>query len=67
MYIAAVFESERFGKFECNNSLEEFDGNKFNGRSFVIEVFLVFSSGNMKDLSVSITLYKIIALTNSAI
>jgi hypothetical protein len=55
MYIAAVFESGRFGKFECDNSLERFGGDKFNERSFVIKIFLVFNSRNMKDLSASVS------------
>jgi hypothetical protein len=63
MYIIAVFEKKRFGGFdECDNSFE-----RFNGELFVIKVFLVFNSGNMKDLSASVTFYKIIALTNSVI
>jgi hypothetical protein len=62
MYIAAVFEDEEFGKFEYDNSLEE-----FSGESFIIEVFLAFSSGGMKDLNVSITLYRTVVLTNSVI
>jgi hypothetical protein len=67
MYIAAVFENRRFGKFEYDSSLEKFSGNKFNEESFIIEIFLAFSSGSMKNLSVSITFCRIIALTNSAI
>jgi hypothetical protein len=60
MYIAAVFEDEEFGKFEYDNSFE-------SGKSFVIKIFLVFSSGNMKDLSASITFCRTIALTNLVI
>jgi hypothetical protein len=67
MYIAAVFEDEEFGKFECDNSFEEFNGDRFNGELFIIEIFLVFNSENMKDLSVSITFYRTVALTNLVI
>jgi hypothetical protein len=59
IYIAAVFENGKFEKFECDSSFEEFSGG-----SFVVEIFLVFSSENIKDLSASVTLYKIVALTN---
>jgi hypothetical protein len=62
VYIIAVFEGGGFGKFECDNSLEE-----FGGESFVVEVFLVFSSGSMKNLSASVTFYRTVALTNSVI
>jgi hypothetical protein len=72
VYIAAVFEGGRFGKFEYDGSLEGFSGDgfsgdRFSGGLFIIEVFLAFSSGGMKDLSVSITLCRTIALTSSAI
>jgi hypothetical protein len=67
MYIAAVFENKRFGKFEYDNSLEEFGEDKFSGKLFIIKIFLAFNSESMKNLSVSITLYKTVALTNSAI
>jgi hypothetical protein len=60
VYTAAVFEDGGFGKFECDNSFE-------GGKSFVVEVFLVFSSGGMKDLSASITLCRTVALTSSVI
>jgi hypothetical protein len=60
VYIAAVFENREFGKFECDGSLED-------GKSFVVEVFLVFSSGGMKDLSASVTLCRTVALTSSVI
>jgi hypothetical protein len=59
MYITAVFENGKFGKFEYDNSLE-----KFNGKLFIVEIFLAFSSGNIKNLSVSVTLYRTITLTN---
>jgi hypothetical protein len=59
MYIVVVFENEEFGKFECDNSFEE-----FNGELFIIEIFLVFSSGDMKDLNASVTLYRTVILTN---
>jgi hypothetical protein len=62
MYITAVFENGEFGKFECDNSFEE-----FSGKSFVVKIFLVFNSGNMKNLSASVTLYRTIALTSSII
>jgi hypothetical protein len=62
VYIIAVFEDGGFGKFECDNSFE-----RFGGRLFVIEVFLVFSSGDMKDLSASVTFCRIVILTNSVI
>jgi hypothetical protein len=58
--IAAVFEDGEFGKFECDNSLEE-----FGEESFVIKIFLVFSSGGIKKLSASVTLYTTVALTSS--
>jgi hypothetical protein len=67
VYIAAVFEGGRFGKFEYNGSFEGFGGDGFSGELFIVEVFFVFSSGGMKDLSVSITFCRIVALTNSAI
>jgi hypothetical protein len=57
MYIAAVFEDGGFEKFECDDSFEE-----FGGKSFVIEVF--FSSGGMKNLNVSVTIYRTVALTS---
>jgi hypothetical protein len=62
MYIAAVFEDGEFGKFECDDSLEEFDGE-----SFVVGIFLVFNSGDIKDLSVSVTFCRTVVLMSSAI
>jgi hypothetical protein len=62
VYIAVVFEGRGFGKFEYDGSLEEFGGG-----SFIIEVFLAFSSGSMKDLNVSVTLCRTVALTSSVI
>jgi hypothetical protein len=67
VYIAAVFEDERFGKFEYDGSLEGFDGDGFSGELFIVGVFLAFSSGGMKDLSVSVTLCRTVALTSSVI
>jgi hypothetical protein len=55
VYIAVVFEDGGFGKFECDSSLE-------GGKLFVVKIFLVFSSGGMKDLSVSVTFCRINAL-----
>jgi hypothetical protein len=61
--IAAVFERRRFRESgECDNSLE-----RSGGKPSVIEVFLVFSSGSMKNLSASVTLYRTVALTSSVI
>jgi hypothetical protein len=62
VYITAVFESREFGKFEYDSSFEE-----FRGKLFVIGIFLVFSSGGIKDLSVSVTLYRTVTLTSSVI
>jgi hypothetical protein len=59
MYIVVVFENKEFGKFECDDSFEE-----FGGRLFVIEIFLVFSSGSIKDLSASITFCRTVVLTS---
>jgi hypothetical protein len=67
VYIAAVFESGGFGKFECDDSLENSGGNRFDDKLFVIKVFFVFSLGDIKDLSASVTFYRIIALTNLVI
>jgi hypothetical protein len=68
VYIAAVFEKRRFGEFgKCDSSLENSDGNKSGDKLSVVEIFLIFSSENIKDLSVSITLYRTVAVTNSAI
>jgi hypothetical protein len=67
MYIVAVFEDRRFGKFEYDDSFEGFNGNEFNGESFIIEIFLVFNLENMKNLSVSVIFYRTVALTNLAI
>jgi hypothetical protein len=64
VYIAAVFEDEKFGKFKYDSSFERFNGNGFSEGLFIIEIFLAFSSGDMKDLSVSLTFCRIIALTS---
>jgi hypothetical protein len=68
VYIAAVFERRRFGEFgKCDNSLEDSGGNGFSDELSVIEVFLVFSSEDMKDLSASVTLCRTVVLTSSII
>jgi hypothetical protein len=67
VYIAVVFEGGKFGKFEYDGSFEGFDGDRFSGELFIVGIFLAFNSGDMKDLSVSITFYRTVALTNSAI
>jgi hypothetical protein len=60
VYIIVVFEDGEFEKFECDNSFE-------GGELFVIEIFLVFSSEDMKNLNASVTFYRIVVLTNSVI
>jgi hypothetical protein len=67
VYIAVVFENGRFGKFEYDDSLERFGGDGFSGELFIVEIFFAFSSGGMKNLSVSIMFYRTVALTSSAI
>jgi hypothetical protein len=68
VYITAVFEKRKFEGFgKCDNSLEDSGGNRFSDKLSVIKVFLIFSSGGMKNLSVSVTLYRTVAVTNSAI
>jgi hypothetical protein len=68
VYIAAVFKRRRSEKFEkYDSSLEDSGGNKFGGKLFVVEIFFVFSSKDMKDLNVSITFYRTVAVTSSVI
>jgi hypothetical protein len=68
IYIAAVFERRRFRRFgKCDNSLEVFGGNRSGGKLFVIEIFLMFNSEDIKNLSASITLYRIVTVTNLVI
>jgi hypothetical protein len=62
VYIVAVFEDREFGKFEYDGSFEE-----FGGKSFVVEVFLVFNSENIKNLSASVTFCRTVTLMNSVI
>jgi hypothetical protein len=68
VYIAAVFERRRFGRFEkYDNSLENSGRNRSGDKLSVVEIFLIFNSRSMKNLNASITLYRIVTVTSSAI
>jgi hypothetical protein len=68
VYIAAVFERRKFGRFgKCDNSFEDSGGNRSDNKLSVVEVFLVFSSEGIKNLNASVTFCRTVALTSSII